>query len=435
MSEDIRTFFERMAQEARAPSEVPPRMIRRATWRRVRTTAMLGLIVALVGYGGFVGVQALDRPVRMPAAPGSCSWDVIASPNQEPDRLDNDLRAVLVLSDADVWVAGSSYVNQEGGRNFPLTMHWDGAVWSIVPVPARYGHEDVFALDATSPGDVWGIGLGHEALHWDGIRWTTVPLADPGAPFWHLEAVSAVAPDDAWAVGNTATGRSGGSLVEHWDGVRWSVVEAPGPLPEPLTADAYPSLSAVDALAPGDAWATGQTENVAPVGQSNTVALHWDGIAWTRSTTPDVAAQSGTYGHLLGVAAAGPDDVWAVGIASDQPGTFGGGDRALIEHWDGHRWTVSLTLPPDSRLVNVLALSPDEAWAVGSTGSSGSFRPLVLRWNGVQWDEVEAGITGQAALTDVSGTRSGDLWAVGTTEVDGKGRTLTLRCPRDGRGT
>ena len=429
MSDDIRRFFERMADEVRSTPGVPPSMLRRATRRRVRTAAILGLVAALVGYGGFAGVQALTRPpARVPASFGQCSWEVLSSPNQEPRRLDNQLNAVAAFSDDDVWAVGSSYVNQEGGENFPLTMHWDGTSWAVVPVPDSYGHEDVFAVDGSSPQDIWGIGLGHEALHWDGQTWSTVPLADPGTTYWHLEAVSALAPDDVWAVGNTATGHSGGSLVEHWDGSSWSVVQAPSPPPDTLTADAYPSLSAVDAVSPTDVWATGQTENVAPVGQSNTVALHWDGSSWTRTPTPDVAAQDGDFGHLLGVAAVASDDVWAVGIAADQPGTFGGGDRALIEHWDGQRWIVSETLPADSRLVSVVGLSPDEAWAVGSTGHSGTFEPLVLRWDGTRWEEVPTGVTGQASLSDISESPSGDLWAVGLSEENGHGRTLTLRC-------
>ncbi len=431
MSDDIRRFFERMADEVRSTSGVPPSMLRRATRRRVRAAAILGLVAALVGYGGFVGVQALTRPsTGVPASLGPCSWEVVSSPNQEPERLDNQLNAVVAFSDDDVWAVGSAYVNQEGGENFPLTLHWDGASWAIVPVPDSYGHEDVLAVDGSSPQDIWGIGLGHEALHWDGQAWSTVPLADPGTAYWHLEAVSALAPDDVWVVGNTATGHSGRSLVEHWDGSSWSVVEAPSPSPEPLTAENYPSLSAVDALGPADAWATGQTENVAPVGQSNTVALHWDGMAWTRTPTPDVAAQGGVYGHLLGVSAVTPQDVWAVGIAASEPGIFGGGDRALIEHWDGQQWSVSVTLPADSRLVSVVGLAADEAWAVGSTGASGSFAPLLLWWDGTRWDEVPTGVAGEAWLSDVSESPSGDLWAVGFAQENGHGRTLTVRCTR-----
>ena len=427
MSEEIRKFFERMSGEVRPDRSASSRMLQRASRRRVRSVAILGVVAAVVGYGGFAGVQALTRPSpSVPTGLGQCSWESVPSPNRDPDRLVNQLDGVFALSDDDVWAVGSSYVDQEGGENFPLTMHWDGSSWAVVPVPDSYGHQDVRAVDGSSSDDVWGIGLGHEALHWDGETWSTVPLADPGTTYWHLEDVSALRPDDVWAVGNTAGGHEGGNLVEHWDGSTWSVVQAPSPPPETLTADAYPSLSAVDALSSTDAWATGQTENVAPVGESNTVALHWDGTAWAQTPTPDVAAQNGDFGHLLDVAAVAPDDVWAVGIAANQPGIFGGGDRALIEHWDGNRWTVSDTLSADSRLVGVAAVSGDGVWAVGSTGYSGSFQPLVLHWDGAEWTPVSTGITGEAWLSDISATPSGDLWAVGYEDQT----TLTLHCSR-----
>jgi hypothetical protein len=432
VSEDIRRFFEHMAEEARRPEPgVPPRMLRRAARRRVRTVLVIGLVGALLGYGGFVGVHAIGRPApQVPAAPHECStWTVVPSPNQEPERLDNSLDAVAAFSDDDVWAVGVSYVNQEGGENLPLAMHWDGASWTIVAVSDSLGLEGLLDVDGASPDDVWAVGLGHDALHWDGSRWSTVPLADPGTTYWHVEALSAAAPDDVWAVGNWATGDSGGPLVEYWDGSRWSVVESPSPSPENLNGKSYWSLSAVDALGPADAWATGQTENVAPAGESNTIALHWDGSTWTRTPTPDARAQNGAYGHLFGVSALASDNVWAVGLAGSEPGYFGGGDRALIQHWNGSSWAVSETLPADSRFVDVLAVSPNEVWAVGSTGAMGGrFSALVQRWDGTRWEEVPTGVTGQVWLSGVSQSPSGGLWAVGLTEDNGHARTLSLRC-------
>jgi hypothetical protein len=434
VSEDIRTFFERMAEEVRrSEPRVPPRMLRRAARRRARTVLIVGLVGAVLGYGGLIAVQAIGRPpAQTPAAPRQCSqWTVVPSPNQEPDRLDNRLDAVATFSDDDVWAVGVSYMDQEGGESFPLAMHWDGSSWSIVPVPDSYGHEGLMDVDGASPNDIWAVGLGHDTLHRDNGRWSIVPLADPGTTYWHVEAVSADAPDDVWAVGNWATGDSGGPLIEHWDGSRWTVVEAPSPPPENLTGKSYGSLSAVDALGPADVWATGQTENVAPAGESNTVALNWDGSTWTRTPTPDVQAQNGSYGHLFGVSALAADDVWAVGLAGDQPGYFGGGDRALIEHWNGTSWAVSETLPADSRFVDVLAVSPNEVWAVGATGVTGSFSPLVQRWDGTRWEEVSTGVTGEAWLSAISRSPTGDLWAVGMSVEKDSGRTLVLRCTGD----
>jgi hypothetical protein len=404
-------------------------MLRRATRRRARTVAILAVIVTLSAYGGIATARALRAPSRpVPAAPGQCSWVAVASPNRMPDHLENQLNAVAAVAEDDIWAVGDSFVNQEGGENVPLTMHWDGADWTIVPVPDAFGPTSLVDVDGTSPSDVWAVGLGHDALHWDGEQWTVVPLADPGTADWHLQAVSANAPDDVWAAGNTATGHSGGTLVEHWTGDRWAVAQQGDYPPEPLTGEPYAGLNGIDALA-GEVWAVGSTENVAPAETSNTLALHMMDQGWGRAYTLDVAAADGKpYSHLLSVSQAGPGDVWAAGIAASEAGIFGSGDRALIEHWDGEAWSVAKTLPADSRLVRVLSVSADDAWAVGSTGSPGSFGPLVLRWDGADWNEVSTGITGPVSLSGITATPSGELWAVGVTEEDSHWTTLTLRC-------
>jgi hypothetical protein len=52
--------------------------------------------------------------------------------------------------------------------------------------------------------------------HWNGTRWTGVASPNPGGSF--LNAVSALSPSDAWAVGYDNTG----TLILHWDGTSWT---------------------------------------------------------------------------------------------------------------------------------------------------------------------------------------------------------------------
>ena len=59
-------------------------------------------------------------------------------------------------------------------------------------------------------------------------------------------SVSAVATDDVWAVGL----RGLGTLAIHWDGTAWTIV--PTPTPEGIA-----DLAAVVALATDDVWAVG----------------------------------------------------------------------------------------------------------------------------------------------------------------------------------
>ena len=82
--------------------------------------------------------------------------------------------------------------------------------------------------------------------HWDGSAWSIV-LGPDLETYSSLTGVVAVAPNDVWAVGDSATH----VLVEHWDGGAWSVVPSPG------LGYGDSTLSGITATGEGDLWATG----------------------------------------------------------------------------------------------------------------------------------------------------------------------------------
>jgi hypothetical protein len=84
---------------------------------------------------------------------------------------------------------------------------------------------------------------------------------------------------------------------------------------------------------------------------------------------------------LFGVAAISKDDAWAVGAVN---GTI---HQPLIEHWNGQSWQVvnSPLLPIVSMLKSVSMLSHDDVWAVGATQDG---LPLVEHWDGQSWQVV-----------------------------------------------
>jgi hypothetical protein len=169
------------------------------------------------------------------------------------------------------------------------------------------------------------------------------------------------------------------------------------------------SLTAVTASNPSDAWAVGY---VADGGTTRSLALHWDGRSWTRVMTP----ASGERSWLTSVSGSSPYDVWAVG--SDQVGST---RRTLVMHWDGAAWsTVSSpnVAGQDNVLNGVVAVSPDEAWAVGSAlNQEFTGRTLIQRWDGRSWSIVpspnpsESGV-GSNLLGVAVGSGS-EVWAVG----------------------
>lgn len=206
-------------------------------------------------------------------------------------------------------------------------------------------------------------------------------------------------------------------LVEHWDGTAWAQVAAPvGSV----------GLNAVVAPAATDVWGFG----------SSRVAVHWDGTAWKRVSLP--LPKGSGFGEFVGASAVSPDDIWAVGDVSVAHGPT----QALIDHWNGRRWTsVPGPLKNKDSLSGVAALSATNVWAVGETGVStatgGGLRTVTIHWNGKAWKQVPSpNPTGAKSanfsdtLAAVAGTSARNVWAVGQYHLDANGtrgsRSLVL---------
>src|SRR3954453_13416826 len=73
------------------------------------------------------------------------------------------------------------------------------------------------------------------------------------------------------------------------------------------------------------------------------------------------------------------------------------------------------------------AVGPDDIWAVGSYTGVGIARPLIQHWDGAAWTEVpSAVVTRTAWLNTVAATGTGDVWAVGAV---GNAHDANLRSP------
>ncbi len=221
------------------------------------------------------------------------SWSIIPSPS--PGTYNgNDLTAVVAIASNDAWAVGwyqSGPNGQEGGS---LTMHWDGASWTVIPNHSKW---TLYAITALASNDVWAAGY-QVILHWDGASWSSIPFPMPqggGNTSYTLRGVSATSAHDIWAVGYREWPYNEGYLdspvTYHWDGTLWSLV--------PNAGTTYEYLWAVTSIAPNDIWAVGDN------GQTQ----HWNGTAWSRVNAPypDLG------GRFYGVAATFASDIWAVG--------------------------------------------------------------------------------------------------------------------------
>jgi hypothetical protein len=115
------------------------------------------------------------------------------------------------------------------------------------------------------------------------------------------------------------------------------------------------------------------------------------------SIIPSLNPYPNTGNFFNGIAAVSANNIWAVGA---------GGDRALIQHWDGSAWSIAST-SSYGILYAVSVISASDVWAVGG-------QSLTLHWNGAQWSEVPVPGGEACTLSSVSGAAANDVWAVGS---------------------
>ena len=240
--------------------------------------------------------------------------------------------------------------------------------------------------------------------------WNIVPSPNSTLPTNVLNDVSVVSASDIWAVGGSSRGsRVGNVLIEHWDGSSWSIVSGTQP------PDSVASLSGVAALSANDVWAVGSS--VIGNAASKTLTEHWDGSTWTVIPSPsiDVIGAYPADNQLVDVVAVAPNDVWAVGTAT----TIISGE-ALTLHWDGTQWTIVRNpgMKPrfyDANLLGITAVGANNIWAVGQITTSEE-QKFIANWNGTAWTSVASPPypTNVEFLEGVSAISASDIWAVGT---------------------
>jgi hypothetical protein len=298
-------------------------------------------------------------------------WSIISSPNATTGY--NLLNGVAVAGSNDIWAVGQAAAN--GNTYSTLIEHSDGGkapVWSIVPSPNVADSSSVLiAISVGAANDLWAVGYSTDSsfnnhsltMHWNGATWSIVPSPAVGNDI--LYAVDAVAPNDVWATGRTQVGYSSSrTLTLHWDGSSWTAV------PSPNDSTGNNNLYGVAAVSANDVWAVGSA------GSSKTLALHWNGLSWSVIPTPSFNNASNEV--LVGIVASSSGDIWTAGqfIQSSV-------QQTLTEHWNGSTWAQVPTADPVSssnRLSGIAATPKGTLWAVGTTGAFYQpERTLILR--------------------------------------------------------
>jgi len=355
-----------------------------------------GLPTAFVGVSFSLLVMALALPPGSAAAATSptsdCRWSVVTD---RVHAVSGTLESVDALSPRDAWAVGSVQMPR---RALPLAEHWNGKSWQAVPTPVDGRHIRILHdVHAVASDDVWAVGsqiliktgVVHTLIeHWDGARWSIVPSPHARADHEELLAVSGGSASNLWAVGYVEPLITPLPLAMHWNGTKWHVTRAP----------AGGTLQDVSAHDQGGVWAVGTS---APGIRHSLLAMHGR-LGW--NVDSDAPAQD-----LEAITWRRPFDAWAVGDAPASPPLF---LQPLAMHWNGSSWSAVPTpaLQQTADLRGVAAISPNDAWAVGTLAFS---HPLMLHWDGTAW-RLATPPTGDGYLdgiTRVPGTN--ELWAVG----------------------
>jgi hypothetical protein len=370
----------------------------------------LAAIATLIG-----SVSGSAAPAVQLAAPRSCAWQVVTSPNR---GVSATLSAVAATSARDAWAVGS-YDTGSGFR--ALIEHWNGSAWKVVPSvsPATGRHEtSTFGgVVAISPSNAWAVGFYEKTTtsfrtlieHWNGRKWSVVPSPNADQGENTLGAVAAVSAASIWAVGyRHGPGASGGgarkTLVEHWDGAKWRIV--PSPSPGPAGGDGF--LFGVAATPAGRAWAVGSE----PSRFSSTLAIRWNGTKWLTAKTPNPGQ-----GDRFLQAVVTPSARFALAVGSD---LFGSRTRALAENWNGTSWSLVPAASPGgdfNSLQAVAARNASHAWAAGARRANpgARFTTLIEHWDGRAWTQASAPSpgTGDDWLFGLAAVPASGFWAVG----------------------
>lgn len=137
-----------------------------------------------------------------------------------------------------------------------------GPSWQSVPLPTGLKYPQ--ALTPIAANDIWVVGNAKTTVtgpiataHWNGSNWTLFSPPQVGSEEKELNGVDGVASDDVWAVGayTPAGTNANKTLVEHWNGSKWVVVASPN-VGGSTTSN---TLTSVDALSRTSAWAVGES--------------------------------------------------------------------------------------------------------------------------------------------------------------------------------
>lgn len=308
----------------------------------LRRTAAIAAVVMTVTLGA---LGACDGD-------GGATWAVVTE--GQPAAL----LSAWGTSASDVWVVGGDPRDGTG----PLVYHYDGEAWTKLDTGLR--SVDLWWVTGFAGGPIYMSGSNGTIVRYQDGAFE--PMTTPGN--FIVFGLWGAAPDDVWAVGGSF---GGNGFVWRYDGAAWTPLAG---VPADITSQG--TCWKVNGRAADDVW----------ISATNGTTLHWNGAALERMDVPVEAS-------LLSVAGNSKRFV-----------TVGGSFDGVLYENDGSGWKAAL--PPGGPTLTGVAVSEDDAYAVGQFGA------VLRRGDGGTWAVDKPRVTDQnlhAAWIDPSG----GVWAVG----------------------
>ena len=362
------------------------------------------------------GVAGLTLAATLPASASAASATAAAAnPAVTPGwrvvktlgPFDGDGQPLIsAASAADAWYTWSALGTN--GKDQSYVLHWTGAAWQPVPVPASltsYVQENV-ALGVVSAQNVWMFSDNQypvtTALRWNGHDWHKQAIPK-WVTFMNLsgtvsEQVAAFSASNLWVF---SEGQDKFANPDHYaaryNGHSWSKVNLPV-LP-----------GQVSAVSPTDIWVLGRKLS----NLNASMLAHWNGTKWSTLALPSVKVAKGDFDQVAGLTAFGAGDVWAVNYLT--VGSAGAVATYLLR-WNGKAWSRVYLKYPSSYASNITADGHGGIWMIAAgLGPAYQWRFYHRTATG-QWAQTIVGASSKVNLLGtawIPGTHS--LWATAET--------------------
>jgi hypothetical protein len=197
-------------------------------------------------------------------------WSIMFTPNPQTNQ---SSKLTAVSCPSATFCAAVGYTTQTDAQDLPLFETWNGASWSIQPIPTG-----AFDISCTSATDCTAVG--DAAWHWDGTSWSIeriLKLPMGGG----LGGISCTSPAACTAVGSFGNpdGYTEYTLAARWNGTKWTIQH---PRNRAGGAGAINQLTAVSCASDNECMAVGYWNAPCHGGYAcqGIIAEQWNGTAW-----------------------------------------------------------------------------------------------------------------------------------------------------------